>query len=183
QGALAGDRTIFVGSRTEAEAYYHELAHIVLFATLPPLGRQGLIDEGAATWLGGSRGRSYAQLLPFLVRIQNENPVLPFARVNELSDEDRDIAFYSTGALLVDAVYRANGMRGVRRLLSAGRADAELYAVLSETIGVTQAGFDAWWRAEAPRRAAEPPRPFWPQPNQRMKLPARRPLERPANEE
>jgi hypothetical protein len=128
---------------------------------MPPGGRKGLVEEGAATWLGGSRGRGYDELLPILVRIQTEHPDLPFLRVGELSDEEREIAYYTTGALLVDAVFRAGGIGGVRRLLAAGRADAELYRVLGELLGLSQEGFDAWWRAEAPRRAAERPRSFW----------------------
>ncbi len=165
RGGRAGDGTVFVASRAAGEANYHELGHVLLYATQSPRGRQGLIEEGAATWFGGSRGRTYPELVLTLARIHQEHPTLSFARLNELSEADYTVGFYATGALICDAVYRAGGVSSIRRLLAAGRSDTELYGVLGELLGLTPATFDAWWHAEVHDRVAHPPQAFWPQPN------------------
>lgn len=80
----------------------------------------------------------------------------------DLPDDEGETSFYSTGALIVDSVFQASGVVGVRRLLSAGRSDAELYGVLRELIGLTRENFDAWWRSEAPRAVSRQARaPGW----------------------
>jgi len=62
--AANADRAVFVGEPMGGEAYLHELAHVVMWPLAPPNGRQGLIEEGAATWFGGSRNAHLASCCP-----------------------------------------------------------------------------------------------------------------------
>lgn len=79
-GVRSGGRTLgpmlLVGNPDIGEAYYHEFVH----AILGPHIRAGslLLAEGVATWLGGSRGRTPAQMYGAVYRYQREDSTLTF---------------------------------------------------------------------------------------------------------
>ena len=156
-GGAMSTGMVFVGNPALGETYLHELAHAVLSPTVPI--RNGLFNEGAATWLGGSRGRTPQEAYVRLRQIQIARPALTFAQVlsQDIPDaaaEEMTDAYYSTGALVVDAVYRRAGLTGLRALAQLNNDPSALLGALPAQLGLSssdQSALDGWWRAQAAR--------------------------------
>jgi len=158
-GAYAGRDIVLVGNPALGETYLHELAHAVLSPTVP--ARNGLFNEGVATWLGGSRGRTPREVYARLREIQAGRPALTLGQVlaRDIPDavaEEMTDAYYATGAVVVDAVYRRAGIAGLRALAQLSNDPKILLTVLPAQLGLSpsdQTTLDRWWRAEAARMA------------------------------
>jgi hypothetical protein len=152
--ALSGG-IVLAGNPEIGEGYVHELVHAILGPTFP--SRNRLFGEGVATWLGGSRGRTPEEAYAHLRQIQAARPALTLAQVlnTDIPDataEDITDAFYATGALVVDAVYRRAGIAGVRALAQLSNDPKVLLAALPAQLGLIgsdESGLDRWWRAQA----------------------------------
>jgi hypothetical protein len=148
---------VLAGNPAMAEAYVHEVAHAILGPTFPI--RNGFFGEGVATWLGGSRGRTPKETYARLRQIQAARPALTLAQVlkHDIPDataEEMTDAFYATGALVVDAVYRRAGITGLRALAQLSGDPNPLLAALPAQLGLSssdQSAIDRWWRAAAAR--------------------------------
>jgi hypothetical protein len=153
---LAG-RIVLAGNPAIGEAYLHELTHAILGPTFP--SRNRLFAEGVATWLGGSRGRTPQEMYARLRQIQDARAALTLRQVlsNAIPDaaaEEMTDAFYATGALVVDAVYRRAGIAGLRALAQVSRDQNLLLAALPAQLGLAgsdESALDRWWRAQAAR--------------------------------
>jgi len=151
---------VLVGNPAIGESYIHELAHAILGPTFP--SRNRLFAEGVATWLGGSRGRTPQQMYARLRQIQTAHPSLTFGQVlsNDIPDssaEEMTDAFYATGALVVDSVYRLTGIAGLRALAQLNGDPKSLLAALPGQLrlsGPDEAALDRWWRAKAARMSS-----------------------------
>lgn len=154
--ALSGG-IVLVGNPALGEAYLHELAHAILGPTFPIRNR--LFNEGIATWLGGSRGRTPKETYARLHQIQTARPALMLVQVlnNKMPDataEDMTDAFNATGALIVDAVYRRAGITGLRALAQLNNNPNVLLPALLAQLGITgldPGALDRWWRTQAAR--------------------------------
>jgi hypothetical protein len=138
---------VLAGNPAMAEAYVHEVAHAILGPTFPI--RNGFFSEGVATWLGGSRLRQIQAARPALTLAQVLKHDIPGATAEEMTD-----AFYATGALAVDAVYRRASIAGLRALAQLNGDPNLLLAALPAQLGLSssdQSALDHWWRAEAAR--------------------------------
>jgi hypothetical protein len=148
---------VLAGNPAIGEGYVHELAHAILGPTFPIRNR--FFSEGAATWLGGSRGRTPQETYARLGQIQAARPALTLAQVlkNNIpgaAAEEMTDAFYATGALVVDAVYRRAGITGLRALAQLSSDPSILLAALPAQLGISgsdQNALDRWWRTEAAR--------------------------------
>lgn len=148
---------VLAGDPRMGEGYVHELAHAILGPTFPSGSR--FFAEGVATWLGGSRGRTPQEMFARLRQIQTSHPALTLSQVlsNDISyavAEEMSDAFYATGALVVDTVYRRAGIPGLRALAQLSGAPKFLLAALPAQLGLDAANQDAideWWRAQAAR--------------------------------
>jgi hypothetical protein len=146
---------VLAGNPAIGEAYTHELVHSILGPTFP--GRNGLFNEGVATWLGGSRGRTTQEVYTRLRQIQVAHPALTLGQVLSYdipngTPEDQTDAFYATGALIVDTVYRRSGVTGLRALAQLNRDPKVLVAALPAELGLADSDPDAldhWWRTQA----------------------------------
>jgi hypothetical protein len=158
-GGAISTGIVLVGNPALGETYLHELAHAVLSPTVPT--RNGLFNEGVATWLGGSRGRTPQEAYVRLRQIQIARPTLTFGQVlsREIPDavaEEMTDAYYATGALVVDAVYRRAGLSGLRALAQLNNDPSALLAALPAQLGINtsdQKALDRWWRTQAARMA------------------------------
>lgn len=162
-GRAIGGGIVLAGNPALGEAYLHELAHAILGPTFPI--RNGLSNEGVATWLGGSRGHTPQQMYARLLQIQTARPALTFAQVltNRIPDataEEVTDAFTATGALVVDAVYRRSGIPGIRALAQLNSNPSVLLPALPAQLGITGSdpgGLDRWWRAQTARISSGSP--------------------------
>jgi hypothetical protein len=158
-GRAIGGGIVLAGNPALGEDYVHEVAHAILGPTFPVRNR--LVNEGIATWLGGSRGRTPRETYARLHQIQLARPGLTVAAVlgNDIPDADAEEmtdAFYATGALIVDTVYRRAGLSGLRALALLNNQPSALLAALPAQLGLAasdQSALDLWWRSEAARKS------------------------------
>jgi hypothetical protein len=156
-GGALSTGIVFVGNPALGETYLHELAHAVLSPTVPT--RNGLFNEGVATWLGGSRGRTPREVYARLRQIQAERPALTVGQVlnrniPDAAAEEMTDAFYATGAVVVDAVYRRAGIAGLRALAQLSNDPNVLLSALPTQLGLAgsdQSALDRWWRTQTAR--------------------------------
>ena len=154
--ALSGG-IVLAGNPALGEGYVHEIAHAILGPTFP--SRNRLFGEGVATWLGGSRGRTTREMYTRLRQIQVARPALTLDQVlnNAIPDaqaEEMTDAFYATGALVVDTVYRLAGIPGLHALAQLNGDPKLLLAALPAQVGLSdsnQSALDQWWRTQAAR--------------------------------
>jgi len=150
---------LLVGNPEIGEAYLHEFVHAVLGPQIHPGNH--LLNEGVATWLGGSRGHTPAQMYALVRGYQTADSTLTLSGLMRADFRDDDAIraadlLYGSGALVANAVYRKRGIAGVLRLYRAtGDADAILRAIAAELSLPTNdpTAIDRWWREEAARAA------------------------------
>jgi hypothetical protein len=159
-GGLNLGSILLIGNPAIGEDYLHEFVHAVLGPSLPA-GSQ-LLAEGVATWLGGSRGRSTREMFALLRSYQQADSTLSFTTLLRgafsVSDADRGTnLLYATGALIVDALYRRNGIASVRRIYQLRSDPNTLLRALAIELAVPpdDASLDRWWRLAAARASAD----------------------------
>jgi hypothetical protein len=150
---------VLAGNPDIAEGYVHEVAHVILGPTFPSHSR--LFAEGVATWLGGSRGRTTQEMYARLRQIQTARPALTLSQVlnNDFPDaqpEEMSEAFYATGAVIVDSVYRRGGIAGLRALAQLNGDPKSLLAGLPGQLGISnsESALDRWWRSQTTKVSA-----------------------------
>jgi hypothetical protein len=159
-GRAIGGGIVLSGNPTLGEEYLHEVAHAILGPAFP--SRNGLFNEGVATWLGGSRGRTTQEMYSRLHEIQLAHPAFTLGQVltrdfPDASAEQLSEAFYATGALVVDAVYRRAGLAGLHALALLSSDPKVLLAALPTQLGLAapdQSALDRWWRSEAAQKSS-----------------------------
>lgn len=160
-GGLNLGTILLSGNPAIGEAYLHEFVHAVLGPTLP--AGSGLLSEGVATWLGGSRGRTPQEMYALLRNYQQADSTLALSdlvrRRFQVPDADRATnLLYATGALVANAIYRRQGIAGLRRVYQLkGDADTILRGI-SSALGLSPTDngpLDTWWRTEAARAAGD----------------------------
>jgi len=147
-GGRSLDDLVFIGSSSNGEGYRHELAHVVLRPFLAPLNPAGLVQEGLMTWVGGSAGLRFKQLMGGLKQHLNAHPeitlegilIKPPPRIGTL-----DIG-YDSLAVLCQMVYDAGGLAGIRSLATAGREPHAILTSAARVLGVAESQLDRLWR-------------------------------------
>jgi hypothetical protein len=144
---FVADHLIVAGDPRQGEAYFHELAHLVLAPFAPPESTPGILNEGLATWAGGSLGYSYRAVLEqYALFVRGHPDVTLDALIDDQGSED--LGFRPGGALLCELVSEIRGLAGVRTLLAEARSGDLRHAAEAAT-GLTWAEFAAKWRARA----------------------------------
>jgi hypothetical protein len=156
-GLNLGSGVLLVGDPAIGEAYLHEFVHAVLGPSLP--AGNGLLAEGVATWLGGSRGRSPHEMYVLLHDYLETHPSLPFSGLLHIDSENvatkmgTDLR-YAIGALVANALYRQQGIAGVRKCYQLKGDTDTLLRECGRQLGLpanSDRSIDGWWRAEAAR--------------------------------
>src|SRR6185437_8894063 len=140
---------VFVGSSRSGEDYRHELAHLVLipFTRAHPPARP--VNEGLATWTGGSAGLRFRELIPALRRYLEAHADLTLEQI--MADAPRREGSLDVGydgfAVLCDLVYAKSGLTGITSLADAGRDPTAVLAAAAHAVGVPVEELDQAWRA------------------------------------
>ncbi|HEX4634478.1 MAG TPA: hypothetical protein VH163_11615 [Gemmatimonadales bacterium] len=151
-------KIVYVGSSASGEDYRHELSHLVLvpFTSVHHPGR--LVNEGLATWTGGSAGLRFRQLMPGLSRYLEDHPQLTLAQIMADSPQREgslDVG-YDGFAVLCEMVYRQSGLAGITALADAGRDDKAVLDAAARAIEVPRDNLDTAWRARIHALALAP---------------------------
>jgi hypothetical protein len=104
-------------------AYYpHEFVHILSIPLLVEKERTMIINEGFATWLGGTRlYESYHKaLISFSNEIQkNDSISIDMIKNNEYRHLFDNNPIYVTGAVICELIYKQSGIEGIKQILNA----------------------------------------------------------------
>ena len=140
------NRLIFSGAPAAGEDYRHELAHFVL-APLTGAGRtHPLVNEGLATWLGGSMGRDFPTLMREYATYLRQHPEVTLDAVLEADGPDRGIR--PAGAVLALMVFERGGVTAIKQLLGSGRSTDELRTALMGLLGAGWPEIGVRWREQ-----------------------------------
>jgi hypothetical protein len=148
------DHLIFVGDLVQREAYLHELVHIVLSPLEPESGWHPLISEGIASWLGGSRGLSFGELVDELRLYQEVHPEVGFQDVVGRTLHRAEIG-YNTGAVIMECLYQKGGLAAVKRGLATVTSGEAVFQLLKSEFGVSEADATEWWRQATAKIASQ----------------------------
>jgi hypothetical protein len=151
--ALPWNRLILSGDGMFGEDNRHELAHLIIGPLLAEGRVHSIVNEGLATWLGGSVGRTYAELLIEYAAFLREHPEVGVDAVLERTGPD--IGWYPAGAVLVEMVYDAGDWPAVHQLSRGGRSNEELRAAVTEILGSEWDVVAAAWRQKVLAAASE----------------------------
>jgi hypothetical protein len=140
---------VLSGNPALGDSYLHELVHAVLASHQT---QNYVIGEGIAVWLGGARGRSFPEMVAWLRRYQQAHASLRLEGLIQGSaasgsDADRSDALRTTGAMLVDAVYRRRGVAELRALNATAIGPDATLAALRRELPEYASDLDRWWRA------------------------------------
>ncbi len=154
-GGQGGPGMVLAGDPAAGELYLHELTHAILGMSCC---NNGLVAEGLATWLGGSRRRSPLDMYRLLAAYQRAYPQVTLKQLLDQEAPGGDAAVsdagYATDALMIDAVYRRAGIAGVRALMGTPRGADALLAALRTRLPEAARDIDGWWRSTAAAFAA-----------------------------
>jgi hypothetical protein len=139
------NRLILSGSSVFGEENRHELVHYVLGPVLEERQTHAIVNEGLATWLGGTRDMAYPDLLKEYSSYLREHPSVGLNEV--LVGDGPDRGWYPAGAVLVHMVHESGGWPAVGQLLTSGRSTEALKAALEELLAMSWPDIAAYWRA------------------------------------
>lgn len=139
--SIPAEKIIFAGNNSAC--YPHELVHIYTNEYFPDI--HNIIDEGVATYLGGSLGLSYVEQKQELKKSYEQrrdrkifehlmNQKTRHSRIGEKSS-----LLYAGGALICDLVHTKLGDEGLTILMSSGKTDEQLIATLENLLNVERA--------------------------------------------
>lgn len=135
KGGICFQKNIFSGNNS---AFYpHELVHIYTKKYFPDI--HNIIDEGVATYLGGSLGLSYKEQKQELkeyysYKEQNIFHDLMDETIRKTRISEHSSLLYAGGALICDLVYSKLGIEGLKTLMSSGKTDEELIITLEKLL-------------------------------------------------
>ena len=139
---------VFVGSSRSGESYRHELAHLVLIPFTKVHAPARLVNEGLATWLGGSAGLRFHELIPPLAHYLSAHYSLTLDQI--MADPPRREGSLDVGydgfAVLCELVYAKGGLPGITALADAGRDPKAVLDTAARVIGVSREKLDEAWR-------------------------------------
>jgi hypothetical protein len=149
-----GKKMILVGSPVFGEDHRHELTHVALAALTWTANTPEIINEGTATWLGGSLGKSFPDVMREYATFLVARPNITLDSV--LTVRDHDLGKRPAGAALVEMTYQNAGIPAVKALMASGRTDAQLRVALRKGLGMSWPEIERRWRAHVLKYALVP---------------------------
>lgn len=144
--SLTGDNLVVTAG--VGERHRHELSHLVLLPLMVAGRTNRLVAEGLATWVGGSEGLPFPELVPGLRQYVESHPDLTIRSV--LSDPPTRQGSLDVGydglAVLCQMVYEKGGIPAIRELATAGVAPDSVLSVAARMLSIRPSDLDAAWR-------------------------------------
>lgn len=156
--ANPADHQVFVGSSSAGENYRHEVAHVVLQPAIAQGHSAGLVVEGLMTWVGGSAGLGFRDLLPGLASYVAAHPELTLRGI--MTDPpprkgSLDVG-YDGFAVLCSMIHGAGGVAGLREWLRSGTDPDSVLRSAATLLRVAPARLDSVWRRQVALPAGLP---------------------------
>ena len=128
-------RNAQVFSSLASEWYPHEITH-VLFRDFKP---HFILNEGIATYLGGSMKLPFDSLAADLAQFFDSNETITFQQILDSPFLEGSTAiYYTVGAVLCKMAYQEGRAEKVKKLLSSGVSNDELYATIERVLRISK---------------------------------------------
>lgn len=143
------DKVIFSGNNSEF--YPHELVHLYNFYNFKKI--HNTIDEGLATFFGGSKELDYknhiSELKKFVTKNNIDTKEYLFDDMKKYTLINHKSSFlYSIGALLCDLAYKKKGVKGLEEIANTGKSNEELQEGLERFFKIKKGNFDTFIKKE-----------------------------------
>ncbi len=138
---------VYVGSSQSGEVYRHEVAHLVL-VSLISANTAPLVSEGIMTWVGGSAGLSFSDLMPPLNAYLDANPDVTLQGIltsPPVRQGTLDVG-YAGIAVLCKMVHDAGGVAAIRSLLDAGREADQVLDTAANLLSLPRSQLESPWQ-------------------------------------
>lgn len=146
--AYPNQKIIFSGN---GSAYYpHEVVHLYTNQKFDNI--HSILDEGIATYLGGSQGLSfeeYMEELYFFLDNSNINIYNTlFLKKSSVNVNDKVSLEYAFGSLLCHIIINKYDKDKLFEFMNSGREDEELLSAIERLLGIKREGLDSFIRME-----------------------------------
>jgi len=142
------DNLIFSGNNSEY--YPHEIVHLYTHRYFSKTHK--IIDEGIATYFGGSKGIEFKEHIKKLKNHLKENDLNLFEKLFNNSEQyildDTTSLWYTMGALLCDLTIKKYGKEKLLILMNSGKNDADLLQTIEEIFKIKRENFDSFIKNE-----------------------------------
>jgi len=149
--AFPSDNVIFCGNNSEY--YPHELIHLYAYNVSDNIPHFWL-NEGIATYFGGSTEKSFEWHLNELKEFHKKNPSFDYADVEGIGDtyipngKHLTEFRYIIGAIIIREVYENEGMDGIKDALNQGNTNEDLFSFTQNKLGITEVTFNEFIRKQ-----------------------------------
>ncbi len=137
--AQSWNNTIFAGNNSEK--YEHELIHFYMSRLFPNIGK--IVNEGYATYLGGSGGKTLSELVPLAKTYIINNPNGNLADIGTdftIRVEGGTLITYILSAVICSDIENRFGLAGLKRFFSPNNNE-DYFSILQKVSGVDRAGY------------------------------------------
>lgn len=145
-GIGMNDNRILLGG-FGSEWYPHEFVHLIV----PDNERHGLINEGFATWQGGTMEKTFEERANILASQIAINDTVTFADVLHKTWGWQYAAYYTTGAIFCKLAYDKGGIPAVKKLLEIPPDNGKLMESICKVFSIGKNDLDKFWRTETLR--------------------------------
>ena len=143
------NQIIYAGNNSEY--YPHELVHLYTYAKVTT-HTHFWVQEGIATYFGGSGGKDFDWHLNELKTFLHDNPDF---RLNDLkvlnvyipNGKHMTDFRYVIGAMISQEIYKKEGIEGLIESLHTGPNDEDFFALLKDKLGVEKENFETYIRS------------------------------------
>jgi hypothetical protein len=142
-GMGMNDKRILL-SGLDSEWYPHEFVHLIV----ENKSRHRMIDEGFATWLGGTMEKTFEERAKILAQQLANNNTITFDDILNKRWGWQFAAYYTTGAILCKLAYDKGGVIEIKKLLDTTPDDDKLIQAISELFKIKPADIDKFMRVE-----------------------------------
>lgn len=142
-GKGLNDKRILL-SGLDSEWYPHEFVHLVV----EDKKRHGMINEGFATWLGGTMEKTFEERAMILAKNLAKNDTVVFDDILNKKWGSQVVAYYTTGAILCKLVYDNGGVASVKILLDTPPDNDKLIKTVCELLKIKTMDLDQFLRTE-----------------------------------
>lgn len=149
-GINYSEQALFFSGNDKA-SYPHEIVHIYSYEKYPNI--HPVINEGFATYVGGSKELNYQEHIKILSNYISTNDI----SISEYLFDDykrytiidaNSSIMYSCGALLCDLAFKKHSKKGLFDLLKSGNSDDELKKTIEVVFDIKMENFDDFIKDE-----------------------------------
>ena len=128
----------------DSEWYPHEFVHLVV----ENKSRHEMINEGFATWVGGTMEKTFEENAQILAQQLANNDTVTFDDILNKKWGWQFAAYYTTGAILCKLAYDKGGLIAIKKLLDTPPEDDKLIQTITELLKIKTTDIDKFMRSE-----------------------------------